>query len=184
MQGEPLEGCREGAAISLSCSSSASACMKFYPCSPSPFRVNVWKWRTEMKRNQTSQTPNFIFLIVHKLTYSSRKNQCEALKNTFRKSKAEMIIYRRKDFISWLCNPCKRIQGKGWQIKGHLYWEYFELIVMLTYLLALEKNKIFAELRNITGFNAERICWWVPRCQGCKGRMVKHPVEHILRIYS
>jgi len=29
---------------------------------------------------------------------------------------------------------------------------------MLTFFLALVKNEIFAELRNITEFNAERMC--------------------------
>lgn len=69
MQEEPL--CREGTAISLSCSSSASAWMKFSPCSHSPFCVNVWKpsgsegqYRDEKKSNISN--PSFIFPSVHK----------------------------------------------------------------------------------------------------------------------
>lgn len=95
-----------------------------------------------------------------------------------------MFIYRRNGFVSWLHNTCKKIQGKKWELKGHLHWKYFKLIVMLTYFLALEKNKIFAELRNITEVNADRICWRVREFQGCRGRMVKHLVEHIFTIHS
>lgn len=137
-----------------------------------------------MKRNQTSQTQVSFSLVFTNWNTVPEKNNVRPWKAPSEKINAEMFIYRRKGFVSWLCNPCKRIQGEGWEVKGHLYRKYSDLIVMLTYFLALENNKIFAELRNITEFNAERMCWQAPQCQGCKGRMVKHPVEPIFRIHS
>lgn len=78
----------------------------------------------------------------------------------------------------------KQKQRKRWKKESNLYWKSFKLLVMQLYFFGIGEKWNIAELRNITEFNPERICWRITQLQGCKGRIVEHPVEHVFRIHS